>query len=293
MSTLQSSANSSALPLSPPAQSVAPLRRPTVHGKFLFVGDEKFSVRGVTYGPFRPRGDGSEYHTPVEVERDFSLMAQSGVNAVRVYTVPARWLLDVAQRHGLRVMVGLPWEQHITFLDDARRASEIERRLREQVRTCAGHPALLAYAVGNEVPAPIVRWHGHRKVEAFLHRLYDAVKAEDPTALVTYVNYPSTEYLHLPFLDFTCFNVYLESRERLEAYLARLQNIAGDRPLVMAEVGLDSLRNGEERQGATLEWQIQTVFMAGCAGVFVFAWTDEWHRGGHDIEDWKFGLTTI
>src|SRR5205807_1117042 len=27
--------------------------------------------------------------------------------------------------------------------------------------------------------------------------------------------------------------------------------------------------------------------------VFVFAWTDEWHRGGHDILDWKFGLTTI
>src|SRR5436309_4893603 len=25
---------------------------------------------------------------------------------------------------------------------------------------------------------------------------------------------------------------------------------------------------------------------AGCAGVFVFAWTDEWHRGGYDIADW-------
>ena len=119
------------------------------------------------------------------------------------------------------------------------------------------------------------------------------MKAEDPTALVTYVNYPSTEYLYLPFLDFICFNVYLESRERLEAYLARLQNIAGDRPLVMAEIGLDSLRNGDERRAQALEWQIDSVFAAGCAGVFVFAWTDEWHRGGHDIDDWKFGLTTI
>src|SRR4029077_6960122 len=25
---------------------------------------------------------------------------------------------------------------------------------------------------------------------------------------------------------------------------------------------------------------------------FVFAWTDEWFRGGHDISDWDFGLTT-
>jgi len=44
---------------------------------------------------------------------------------------------------------------------------------------------------------------------------------------VTYVNYPTTEYLRLPFLDFVCFNVYLESQDRFEAYLARLQNIAG------------------------------------------------------------------
>jgi GT2 family glycosyltransferase len=220
-------------------------------------------------------------------------MADVGINTVRVYTVPPRWLLDIALDEGLLVMVGLPWEQHVTFLDDADRAADIVRRVREGARTCAGHPALLAFAVGNEIPTPIVRWHGHRKVEAFLRRLYEGVKAEDPGALVTYVNYPSTEYLHLPFLDFTCFNVYLESREQLEAYLARLQNIAGDRPLVMAEVGLDSLRNGDERQGATLEWQIASVFAAGCAGVFVFAWTDEWHRGGHDIDDWKFGLTTV
>ena len=274
-------------------RAVQPMQRPVVRGKFLFAGSDKVNVRGVTYGPFRPEADGSEYHTRAQVQRDFAQMAARGINTVRVYTVPPRWLLDVALDEGLRVMVGLPWEQHVTFLDDARRVADIVKRVREGVRTCAGHSALLAYAVGNEIPAPIVRWHGHVKVEKFIRRLYEAVKAEDPTGLVTYVNYPSTEYLYLPFLDFTCFNVYLESRERLEAYLARLQNIAGDRPLVMAEIGLDSLRNGDERQGQTLEWQIQSVFEAGCAGVFVFAWTDEWHRGGHDILDWKFGLTTI
>lgn len=267
--------------------------RPEVRGKFLYCGDEKLHVRGVTYGPFRPTAEGCEYHDPEQVRADFRGMAAAGINTVRVYTVPPRWLLDIALDEGLLVMVGLPWEQHVTFLDNANRASDIVRRVRDGARTCAGHPALLAYAVGNEIPAPIVRWHGHHKVEGFIRRLYEAVKAEDPAALVTYVNYPSTEYLHLPFLDFTCFNVYLESRERLEAYLARLQNIAADRPLVMAEVGLDSLRNGDERQGATLEWQIASVFAAGCAGVFVFAWTDEWHRGGHDIDDWKFGLTTV
>ena len=33
------------------------------------------------------------------------------------------------------------------------------------------------------------------------------------------------------------------------------------------------------------------MFAPGCAGAFVFAWTDEWYRGGQDIDDWEFGLT--
>jgi GT2 family glycosyltransferase len=266
--------------------------RPTVRGKFLFVGDEKLYLRGVTYGPFRPEADGCEYHTPKEVDRDFSLMAECGLNSVRVYTVPPRWLLDIAHRHGLWVMIGLPWEQHVTFLDDPKRCAQIERRVREMVSPCALHPALLCFVVGNEIPSTVARWHGRVPIERFLRRLYDAVKSVDPQCLVTYVNYPSTEYLDLPFCDFAAFNVYLEVEEKLDSYLARLQNVAGDRPLVIAEVGLDSSRNGVDRQAETLEWQLRTIFAGGCGGAFVFAWTDEWYRGGHDIDDWDFGLTT-
>ena len=60
---------------------------------------------------------------------------------------------------------------------------------------------------------------------------------------------------------------------------------------MLAEIGLDSQRHGEAEQAAALDWQVRTAFGGGCAGAFVFAWTDEWHRGGHDIEDWDFGLT--
>src|SRR5262249_43994130 len=42
----------------------------------------------------------------------------------------------------------------------------------------------------------------------------------------------------------------------------------------------------------SLDGQVRAAFAAGCAGAFVFSWTDEWHRGGHDIDDWDFGLTT-
>lgn len=277
--------------VAPSAEEPRPQARPTVRGKFLWRGEQKLYLRGVTYGPFHPGEDGSEYHTPDVVARDFSRMAAAGVNTVRVYTVPPGWLLDLAHEHGLLVLAGIPWEQHVTFLDDPQREADIERRVRAGVRSLAGHPALLGVKIGNEIPASIVRWHGRKRVERFLRRLYRAAKAEDPGALITYVNFPTTEYLRLPFLDFCCFNVYLEHREQLEQYLAQLQNLAGDLPLVMAEVGLDSRRNGEMRQAEVLDWQIRTVFDSGSAGVFLFSWTDEWHRGGFDIEDWDFGLT--
>ncbi len=271
---------------------VRPLSRPEVHGKFLFRGTEKLCLRGVTYGTFRPGANGEDFPSREVVDRDFAQIAAAHGNAVRTYTVPPRWLLDAALRHGLSVMVGLPWEQHVAFLDDEERVRSIEHRVVEGARACVGHPALLALVIGNEIPAPIVRWYGRHRVEQFLERLYDRVKRVDRAALVTYVNFPSTEYLQLPFLDFTSFNVYLESQDKLTAYLARLQNLTGDRPLVMAEIGLDSRRNGEEQQAEVLDWQVRTTFEGGCAGAFVFAWTDEWHRGGFDIEDWDFGLTT-
>ena len=267
------------------------LPRPRARGKFLFVGDEKFYVRGVTYGTFRPRADGTEVPDPDVVEWDFAQMAANGINAVRTYSVPPRWLLDAAGRRGLRVMVGLPVERFIGFLADKKKAPDVEQLVREGVRACAGHPAVLCYAVGNEIPASVARWFGARRVERYLERLYRAAKDEDPDSLVTYVNYPSTEYLRLGFLDFACFNVYLESQDRLRAYLARLHSLVGDRPLVMSEVGLDSRRNGEDVQAHTLDWQVRTVFAAGCAGAFAYAWTDEWYRAGAEVEDWDFGLT--
>jgi len=266
--------------------------RPRTQGKFLFAGEEKLYVRGATYGPFRPGENGSEYHSPEAVEQDFAQIAANGLNAVRTYTTPERWLLDTAQRHGLRVLVGLPWsEQHLVSLNDNKRVESIKEHIRTGVSACVGHPAVLCYVIGNEIPAPIVRWYGRRRVERFLKKLYEIAKAEDPEGLVTYVNYPTTEYLQLPFLDFVSFNVYLEEQQSFEAYLARLHNIAGNRPVLMGEIGLDSRSNGADAQAHTLKWQIRTALASGCAGAVVFSWTDEWFRGGYDIEDWDFGLT--
>src|SRR5687768_5356224 len=86
--------------------------RPRVAGKFLEVAGRKCYVKGVTYGTFRPDADGTQFPDRATVDRDFAAMVANGINSVRIYTEPPRWLLDAAWRAGLRVMVGLPWEQH-------------------------------------------------------------------------------------------------------------------------------------------------------------------------------------
>ena len=131
--------------LSPPKRiPVVDGVRPRVAGKFIFVGEEKFYMRGVTYGPFHPEEDGCEYHTPELVERDFALMAENGINSVRTYTVPPRWLLDIAQKHGLRVMIGLPWGSTLRSWTAAGRHGTSRGGC---ARECVNAPAILLFCV--------------------------------------------------------------------------------------------------------------------------------------------------
>ena len=56
----------------PNSPAVAVNGRPSVRGKFVFVGEEKFYVRGVTYGTFRPNERGEEFPAPEVVENSWS-----------------------------------------------------------------------------------------------------------------------------------------------------------------------------------------------------------------------------
>jgi len=259
-----------------------------VRGKFLFSGENKFFIQGVTYGPFRLGDD--HLGTPETVRRDFGLVAAAGFNVVRIYHPPPRWFLDLAAEYGLRVMVTVPWQRRVLFLDDGVVRREIRASVRRAAKTGAGHPAVLGYYIDNEIPPDLVRWYGPQRVEGFLDSLVRIVKDEDSGALAAYANFPPTEYLLPKETDFLSYNVYLHRGPDLRAYLSRLQNLAEGRPLVLGEFGMDTLRHGEEEQAALLDLHWGEVFRGGLAGTILFSWTDEWFTDGVEVEDWAFGL---
>jgi len=275
------------------------LVRPRVSGKFFYAGDEKLYVKGVSYGPFKPGADGAPFPTRERARRDFELMRALGANTFRTFTPPPLWLLDLAAEHGLRAIVGVPWAQQVCFLDDATIVRDTRKRIAAAARDVGNHPAVFALFVGNETPPDIVRWHGPDAVQSFLRSLYLEAKGAAPDTLVSYANYPPTEYLDLDFLDFLSFNVYLHHEPDFRRYLMRLQNLAEDRPLFISEFGMDSIREGVEHQAETLGWQVRAAFELGVAGITVFAWTDDWFAlswqtgGGFQVEDWAFGLVDV
>jgi GT2 family glycosyltransferase len=268
-----------------------PLGRLTIDGKFFARDGCRFRIHGVTYGPFAPDAVGDPFPPLNRVSDDFARMRDVGVNTVRTYHLPPTWFLDRAEEDGVGVLVDVPWPRHLCFLDSREAQVEARRAVRAAAQRGRGRSAVLAYSIGNEIPTSIVRWHGARRVERFLAELTDVAKQADPDGLVTYANYPSTEYLDLPFLDFDTFNVYLHDPAAFRRYLFRIHHLAGDRPVLLGELGMDSLRHGELAQADHLQGHVRVALAAGAAGAVVFAWTDDWYTGGHQIEDWAFGIT--
>jgi len=264
--------------------------RVTVRSKFFFEGEKKFFVKGVTYAPFAPDSEGFQFGAKEQVARDLAVIRQTGANLIRIYTNPPRWFLDLCLENGLRVLFSIAWMEHVEFLNDSKVRSSVEKAVLDAVREHKGHHAIFGYLLGNEIPSSMVRWLGAKRVTEFLEHLVNIARHEDPRVLYSYASYPPTEYLLPQNVDFLTFNVYLHRREDFERYLARLQNLAEDKPLIMGEFGMDTIRHTEEEQAEMIGWHLDAVVRGGLAGTILYAWTDEWHRGGMEILDWAFGL---
>ena len=265
-------------------------------GKHLWVEGRPWRARGVTYGSFRARLDNELFPDTLQVKKDFASISDLGLNTVRTYSLPPDDVLDLAEEYGLKLLVGLHY-------DDWRLATHAGRRTNRDVLNrgraavdealvrCSGRDCILAIAVGNEVPGDLVRVHGIVAVEDVLSELVSEVHRGDPAMLATYANFPTTEYLQVEGQDLACYNVFLENPEAFRSYVRRLQIVSGDVPLLLTELGFASEIHGDEAQARALEWQLKIADESGAAGACVYAWTDEWAVAGEPVEGWGFGIT--
>ncbi|MFT3787467.1 MAG: glycosyltransferase [Tepidisphaeraceae bacterium] len=270
----------------------APSNRVRRDGRFFRLGGEKFCVKGVTYGPFAPNSAGESLPSQEQTKADFELIRELGANCVRIYHNPPKWFLDLADSFGIKVFLDVAWAKNLVFSEDHKLMDDAREKVRAAARECGNHPAIFAISVVNEVPADLVRYIGPDFIGDFIDELVEIVKAEAPDCLVTFANYPTTEYLQPRDVDFITFNVYLHEEQSLRNYLTRLHHVAGEKPLVLGEYGVDTQKEGtEEQQASILPRQIAAAYDEGVAGAFVFAFTDDWFVHGWQIDDWSFGLT--
>lgn len=261
-----------------------------VDGRLFRCGGGTFFVKGFTYGPFQPGAEGIFFPSPEQVKKDFGDLRALNANVVRIYHPPPEWILDEAKEAGLFLLVDIPWNKHLYFLKDRKSRQDALGRIHAAARICSGHPSVFALSVANEFAPDLIRWSGARPLGKFVNELIHEVKSLDSQLLCTFSNYPTTEYFQAAEVDFHSFNVYIHNPGQFHNYLQRLLNLTDGKPLLLAETGVDSIREGREGQKQILTGKLQTARHAGLAGAILFSYTDEWFTGGYPITDWAFGV---
>ena len=260
-----------------------PLR---VSGKYFRAGNEVCLIKAVDFGSF-PAGT-----FPDEGRSELRRIRERlGANAIRLDEIPSLDFMHECAEVGLRVFMTIPWEQNIDFASEKGAIQKAEELLLQTIGRFRGHPAVGGYFVANEIDAPLVRWIGVRNVIDQLEQLIDIGHEADPGALFAYANGPGTECVLPQNQDFAAFNLYAESRTSVAISLARMQNLAGGKPLLISRFGADSRILDENGQAEMLRWYLDEASSAGVAGSTLFAWSDLRQNGGQTEASRDFGLT--
>jgi hypothetical protein len=264
------------------AATPAPART-EVRGDTLVVDGRPLLVKGVHYGPWRPgTGPGKDYPYPSrqDVDEDLAMIESLNANAILVFDAPA-WVLDLAEEHDLEVLYvfHLDWWT-LGTPDGADAVASIERRVAE----LRDKPALMAWVLGNEVGEAQLNVRGNEPFEQGLESLYGKVKALDGEHPITHSNWPPAKDLDLGFLDFVSFNLYPVWPPEVvamgyQSYIEQvLEPLAGDKPLLISEFGVNTIESGEEGQTRLLTESWDAIRNAGTAGGVVFEFADEWWK---------------
>lgn len=178
-----------------------PTRNVSVRDGWFWVDGERYLIRGVGWDPVRPGEVPWQRHLrPDELDADLSRIRAAGFNTIRTWAPLTPEELELASRHGLRVLQGLWIPPDGDFAAPAFRR-RVLAELTRVVETSRWSPAILGYLVLNEPRAAAVSRAGLEATRAFLREVVATVRALDPSALIGYASWPGMEALDDELLD--------------------------------------------------------------------------------------------
>jgi hypothetical protein len=180
--------------------------------------------------PFYIKGGGGYHHLDV--------LAQAGGNSLRIWEHDrAKEILDEAQKLGLTVMVGL-WVAHERHGFDYNDADAIQKQL-EKFKTVVlelkDHPALLLWAVGNEVNLNYRNMNVWYAVEDIAKMIHDLDKNHPTVTVISGVH--ANDLLMIkdrcPSIDILGVNTYSGLKDVPE----KIREYDWDKPYIITEWG--------------------------------------------------------
>jgi hypothetical protein len=271
----------------------APLSPVLTDGRHLSVDGAPWRLRAVTYGSFLPRsGDGAAFPEPARVRGDLETAAAAGFNTVRTYTLPPADLLDAAEEMGLRLLIGLHYDDWRMVDGTSRLASAAvrdsgRRAVDEACR--AGRRRCVAAVGGRQRGArrPVRRARARRSRPCW--PTWWRASTTAPRLLATYAELPH-DGVPAGRGPGPGLRQRLPARPgRLRGYLQHL-SVGTDLRWWCPSSASDAPAAGPQRQGRAARGSSTSVDEVGCAGAAVFSLTDEWGVGGYPVEGWQFGL---
>ena len=263
----------------------------------LKVNGEPFKIKGATFGYDK---DVDNYDTY------FKDLAYLGVNTVRTWATgeTTLQLLDAAERHGMKVMVGI-WmrhgrpgmedDDHFDYLTDKAGMEDMYNNAVEAVNKYKDHPAVLTWGVGNEVYLNMATDEEKLVYSKFLERVCSQIKSLDPNHPISSVE-AWTFGLdwwenHVPSLDIYGLNSYGPGAGFLQEELNK-RNI--DKPYIITEFGVTGEWDAQaDKNGVKIEPTDKDKYNAiakgykdwilnkpSCLGVYVFHYSSGVDFGG-------------
>lgn len=257
----------------------------------LIVDNKPYTIKGVTFG----------YTDDVEnYDHRFKDLQFLGVNTIRTWGTDDNTseLLDAAERHGIKVMVGI-WMRHgkpgaegddrFNYLEDEEGKEDMYNSAIETVEMYKNHPAVLTWGVGNEVYLNMATDAEKLEYSKFLERVCGAIKQKDASHPITSVEAWTFGMdwwkEHVPSLDIYGLNSYGPGVQILGNEMVK-RGI--DKPYLIAEFGvtgewdIKKEVNGVKQEPSDEEKY--SAIMPGCEswilskpnslGVFVFHYAD-------------------